>query len=251
MVNRFWAVLLMACASQVVPAAMAADVQIVFGESLAPFADEKTGRGVEIDIVREALKAVGHTMHPRYVPQARVPLTLAQGQVDGAATLTPESGVSAAYSDVYIHYRDIVVTPQARLTAPQDVAQLAGLRVVGFQNAAQYLGPAFAAMAKSNPRYSEESNQLSQVRMLFAGQADAIVIEQRIFAYQQARLVGSKFRERPVPVNISEPFAAIPYRVAFRATTLRDEFNVGLQRIRINGVLAAIEARYSAPGMQP
>jgi polar amino acid transport system substrate-binding protein len=250
-VNRFWAILVTAFASQVVVPAMAADVQIVFGESLAPFADEKTGRGVEIDIVREALKAVGHSLRPRYVPQARVPLTLARGQVDGAATLTPESGVSAAYSDAYIRYRDIVVTHQARLTAPQDVAQLAGLRVVGFQNAAKYLGPAFAAMAKSNPRYSEEPSQLSQVRMLFAGQVDAIVIEHRIFAYQQAQLLASKFKERPVPVSISEPFEDIPYQVAFRTETLRDEFNLGLQRIRKSGVLADIEARYAMPGVHP
>jgi hypothetical protein len=38
-VNRFWAILVTAFASQVVVPAMAADVQIVFGESLAPFAD--------------------------------------------------------------------------------------------------------------------------------------------------------------------------------------------------------------------
>lgn len=249
MVNRFGGVLLALCCIQWMPVASAAEVQIVFGDSLAPFSDPKTGRGVEIDIIREALKAAGHTLKPRFVPQARVPLTLSQGQVDGAATLTPDSGVPAAYSDVYIHYRDIVVTPQDRLTAPHDVAQLAGLRVVGFQNAAQYLGPAFAAMAKSNPRYVEQANQLSQVRMLFAGHADAIVIEHRIFAYQQARLVQSEFRERPFAVSTSEPFADIPYQVAFRDAAMRDDFNAGLQRIRKSGVLATIEANYGLPGV--
>ena len=226
-------------------AARAAEVHIVFGASLAPFADDKTGRGIEIDIIRAALQAAGHGMRLSFVPQARVPLSLQAGQCDGAATITPDSGVPAAYSEVYIHYQDYLIAPKGRFERAPTMAELGRLRIVGFQKASSYLGPAFAEMARSNPRYREMADQLSQVRMLFSGQADAIVAERRIFDHQLAQLRAStRFRETPVEVDFFPLFERIPYRVGFRSAALRDEFNTGLARIRGDGTLARIEASY-------
>lgn len=227
--------------------AQAADVRLAFGQSLAPFADERTGRGIEIEILRAALQAAGHTLVPGFLPQARVPLALKDGSFDGAATLTADSGVQAAYSDVYIHYQDVVVAAKGRLRPPVTLASLAGLRVVGFQNAARYLGPEFAAFARGNPRYVEQANQLTQVRMLFGGQADALVVEERIFAWQLGQLRQSRYSEKPVPVDSVALFERIPYRVAFREPALRDAFNAGLAQARALGVLARIEAAYQLP----
>lgn len=227
--------------------ARAADVRLAFGQSLAPFADERTGQGIEIEILRAALRAAGHRLVPVFLPQARVPLALQDAQLDGAATLTADSGVQAAYSDVYIHYDDVVITHRGRLQPPVTLASLAGLRVVGFQNAARYLGPDFAAMVRDNPRYVEQANQLTQVRMLFGGQADALVIEARIYAWQVAQLRQSRFREMPVPVDSFALFERIPYRVAFRDPALRDAFNAGLSQARAQGEVARIEAAYQLP----
>lgn len=229
-------------------AVQAAEVRIAFGQSLAPFADEETGRGVEIDIIRAALQAAGHRLVPGFMPQARVPLALADRQFDGAATLTSDSGVVAAYSGVYIEYLDIVVARQGALVAPLRLPDLAPLRVVGFQNASKYLGPAFAAMVAANPHYTEQANQLSQLRMLFGGQADAIVVEQRIYAHQLKKLQASRFTERPFAVDLFRPFASIPYRVAFRDAALRDQFDAGLARLRKDGSLARLEAAYLPTG---
>ncbi len=227
--------------------AQAAEVRLAFGQSLAPYADEQTGQGIEIDILRAALQAAGHSLVVGFLPQSRVPLALADRSFDGAATLTPDSGVQAAYSAVYIHYHDVVVSTKGRLPAPVTLASLTGLRVVGFQNAARYLGPDFASFARGNPRYTEQASQLAQVRMLFGGQADALVIEERIFAWQLAQLRQSRFSEQPVPVDSVALFAPIPYRVAFRDPALRDSFNAGLAKISAQGLLARIEAAYRLP----
>ncbi|QPF72406.1 amino acid ABC transporter substrate-binding protein [Roseateles sp. DAIF2] len=225
--------------------ARAAEVHIVFGQSLAPFADEKTGRGIEIDIIRAALQAAGHGLRISFVPQARVPVALQSGQCDGAATITPDSGVAAAYSEVYIHYQDYLIAPKGRFAQAPSIAELGRLRLVAFQKAAEYLGPAFAQMARANPRYKEEADQLSQLRMLFAGQAEAIVAERHIFEHQLGQLrSSSRFREQPFEVEFFALFDKIPYRVGFRNPALRDDFNSGLARIRAEGVLARIEAAY-------
>lgn len=238
--RRWWIVLLLLVCAH----AQSADVRIAFGQSLAPYADEKTGKGLEIDIIRAALKVVGHTLSPVFLPQARVPLAMRDAQFDGAATLTPDSGVAGAYSEVYVHYLDMVIAPKGQLPSPLRMADLQGLRVVGFQNASLYLGAEFAAMAKANRRYSEQANQLSQARMLFGHQADAIVCDPRIFEYHTEQLRQSAFTEQPFAVDIFAVFDEIPYRIVFREPALRDAFNTGLAQIRQSGNLAQIEARY-------
>jgi len=230
--------------------ALAAEVHIVFGQSLAPFADERSGKGLEIDIIRAALQAGGgHSLRISFVPQARVPLALQAGQCDGAATITPDSGVAAAYSDVYIHYQDFLIAPKGLFAQPPVLADLAGLRIVAFQRATQYLGPAFAAMARANPRYKEQADQLSQLRMLFGGQTDVIIAERHIYEHQLQRLRASSFREQPFEVEMFALFDKIPYRVGFRDPALRDDFNKGLALLRAQGLLARIEAAY-APRIQ-
>lgn len=238
--RRCWIlVLLLVCAN-----VQSADLRIAFGKSLAPYADEKTGKGLEIDIIRAVFKVAGHTLVPVFLPQARVPLAMRDAQFAGAATLTPESGVVGAYSEAYVHYLDMVIAPKGQLSQPLRVADLQGLRVVGFQNASLYLGAEYAAMAKANRRYSEQANQLSQARMLFGHQADAIVCDPRIFEYHTEQLRHSGFSEQPFAVDVFAIFDEIPYRMVFRDAALRDAFNAGLAAIRRSGSLAQIEARY-------
>jgi len=228
----------------VAPPTAAASLNIAFGQSLAPFADEQTGRGIEIDILRAALRAVGHEAHIQFVPLARVPVMLEAGQVDAAATLTPDFGKRTAYSDVYIRYRNVVIAPKGRFPAPFRLEDLRRSRIVAFRNAKIYLGPKFAAIAEASPGYYEESDQLSQTRLLFAGHADAIVTERLIYAYQVKALLTSHFPERPIPVDVFDVFPESPYRVGFRDPKYRDDFNRGLAVIRNDGSLAKIEAAY-------
>ena len=224
---------------------------MVFGQSLAPFANERDGRGIEIDIIRAALAVAGHQLKPSFLPQARLPVAWLAREFDAAATLTPDSGVVAAYSEVYIDYEDVVVAKRGRFRPTLTVADLTGLRVVGFQNAARYLGSDFAAMVSANRHYREQADQLSQLRMLFGGQADVIVVERHIFEHQLGQLMESRFKERAFAVDMFYLFDKIPYRVAFRDAALRDDFNQGLTSIKKSGELARITARYIPYGINP
>ena len=61
-------ILLTVCGS-----ALADDITMTFGDSTPPYAFADTQRGLEVDIVREALAFRGHTLKPVFVPAARVP----------------------------------------------------------------------------------------------------------------------------------------------------------------------------------
>ena len=178
------------------------------------------------------------------MPSARKMIALRGGDVEAAATLSPQDGPEACYSEVYIHYQDYVIAPKGRYPKGLRLAELAELRVVAYQLASHHLGPEFAATVKSNPRYIEQADQLSQLRMLFGGQTDVIVAERHIFEHQLKRLQDSRFKERPFAVDFLPLFKAVPYRVAFRDQALCEQFNAGLARIRREGVLERITAAY-------
>lgn len=224
--------------------AQAAEVRVAFGHSVAPFADAQDGTGVEVDIIRAALQAVGHTVRPVFMPSARKMLALRNGEVEAAATLSPQDGPDACFSDVYIHYQDFAITPKGRNPKGLRLTDLAELRVVAYQLATHHLGPEYAATVKINPRYMEQADQLSQLRMLFGGQADVIVAERHIFEHQLKRLAESRFKERPFPVDFMPLFKPVAYRVAFKDLALCEQFNAGLSRIRREGVLERISAAY-------
>lgn len=222
----------------------AAEVRVAFSHSVAPFADAQDGTGVEVDILRAALQAVGYTVKPVFMPSARKMIALRSGDVEAAATLSPQDGPEACFSDVYIHYQDFVIAQKGRYPKGLRLADLGELRVVAYQLASHHLGPEYAAVVKANPRYVEQADQLSQLRMLFGGQTDVIVAERHIFEHQLRRLQDSRFKERPFAVDYLPMFKPVPYRVAFLDPALCEQFNAGLARIRREGVLERITAAY-------
>lgn len=226
------------------PPARGTELRVGFGYSVAPFADAQDGTGVEIDIIRAALQAVGHTIRPVFMPTARKMIALRHGDVEAAATLSPQDVPEACYSEVYIHYQDFVIAPKGRYPKGLRLADLGELRVVAYQLASHHLGAEFAAVVKGNPRYVEQADQLSQLRMLFSGQTDVIVAERHIFEHQLKRLMESRFKERPFAVDYLPLFKPVAYRVAFLDPALCEQFNAGLARIRREGVLERITSAY-------
>ncbi len=66
--------------------ANARDVRIGVGLVLPPYVIQETDSGLEVDIIRQALAEVGHRAVFVYLPNPRLSLALATGDVDGVAT---------------------------------------------------------------------------------------------------------------------------------------------------------------------
>jgi polar amino acid transport system substrate-binding protein len=206
-------------------------VRVAFGTSLAPYVMEQPPGGIELDIIRLALHKVGLILEPRFYPQARVPVVLAAGDVDAAATITPETGVRAAYSEPYIAYEDVAVTLRDRHLPIRRLEDLSGLRVMAFINATHYLGNAFRQATRRAARYQETGKQIDQNRLLYAGDVDVVIADRHIFAYLDKQLAESKFPQHPKPVDIHPILTRINYQLGFHDPALRDRFNQGLAKI--------------------
>lgn len=218
-------------------------VVVAFGESLEPYVIPQRESGIEVEIVREALRLQGLTLVPMFFSQKRLPRMLGNNQIDAIATITPDSGVKAAYSDVYITYEDMAITLRSRELPLKNIADLGKYSIAAFPLASQYLGPDFARMAAANPRYGETGNQVDQNRLLYRNAVDVVVADQRIFRYMDQR-VGNDFHEDAKDVSYHDLFTHLPYRLAFRSATLRDRFNKGLAASQANGSYQQILNRF-------
>ena len=85
-------------------------------------------------------------------------------------------------------------------------------------------------MAKANPRYGEIADQSNQVKLLFLGRADAIVMDINIFKYFRRNIKDS---DVGADVVISQIFPPTAYKVAFVDKDVRDRFNAGLEDSRL------------------
>ena len=225
--------------------ALADEVSVVIGFSLPPYVIADENRGMEYDIVREALALEGHAMVPQYVPLGRVVKVMEAGRADAALTQRVETGLAANFSDVYIVYRNYAITLASRDLKIDRVEDLAGKSILAFQNATIYLGPAFKTVVAGNPTYREEAKQISQPILLFLGRIDVVVADRNIFSwFAHAPEVAGKV-DTTQAVRYHPLFPPTEYRMAFRDAVLRDSFNRGLASLRESGEYARIVARYS------
>lgn len=222
----------------------AREVRVAFATSVEPFVFVRKNSGIEIEIIRTALQRMGHELVPVYVPTARLGHEFERKRVDAAATSLPEQGGSGYYSEPYINYENVVVTLASRKLKLNQLSDLAGLKVVAFQRASQYLGDEYNRVVHQRPGYQEIADHLGQNRLLYRRAADAIVIERHIFEYQDRLLAAGKFSEKPLQVEVHKLFAPIGYRMRFQDQALRDAFDLELAAITQLGIPEAIARKY-------
>ena len=225
--------------------ALADEVSVVIGFSLPPYVIADENRGMEYDIVREALALEGHAMVPQYVPLGRVVKVMEAGRADAALTQRVETGLAANFSDVYIVYRNYAITLASRDITIDRLGDLAGKSILAFQNATIYLGPAFKAAVAGNPAYREEAKQVVQPTLLFLGRIDVVIADRNIFSWFAHHSDVAGKVDVTQAVRYHPLFPPTEYRVAFRDPALRDSFNRGLASLRSSGEYARIVARYS------
>ncbi len=213
-----------------VSVSQATQVTLVAGLSLPPYIIYETGNGMEHDIVKEALSAKGYSLELKYVPFARV--IVDYKKYDGAVTVNESTGVKGYFSDVVITYQNYAITLKDQNIVIDCLDDLAGKRVVAFQNATKYLGPEYKKTMESLSDYIEHDQQVVQVKMLYAGRTDVVVSDINIFKYYRKKVAGVSTRRLPA---FHEIFPPTPYKVIFNDPHIRDAFNRGLSELKACG----------------
>lgn len=239
----FLAVVLACCMPQM---AWSANVSMAFGDRIPPFCFPETNSGIELEVIGEALAVRGHVLKPVYFPIARVPQEFKAGIVDAAMTDGGQDLTSygAFYGDSAVVYDNVFITLAERKLNIRQPADLAGLTVISFSGAEKRYPQWLDAVVKAG-HFAAQNNQALQVKTLEMGRYDVVLSDRTIFKYftqQQAQVQGHPLK--PTVVHAFTTVNPQDYRPLFRDRQVRDDFNVGLKKLKASGRFQAIYDKY-------
>ena len=232
--------------------ALAKDLQIVIGDELPPYVFKQMNAGIEVDIIKEALKVRGHRVSFQFVHYLHLQTRLNTRELDGIAQNTifdigKEANIRLYESDTTIKYHNFAITFLDQINKIDSINDLVNKKILAFQNASRYLGPVYAEMADNNEGYREYPQQSFQVKQLYAGKIDVVISEKRIFNYwrSQAESKGSlESKDIKKKLKFHNIFEASPRNVKFLDSSIRDDFNYGLKYIKASGLYQGIINKY-------
>lgn len=214
--------------------------QILVGCSLSipPYVIRQNDRGITLDLLRRSLANAGLEMRMRYDSNAANLEAFRRGELDALCITNAESTPTAYFSArPLMSFRNFAVTLEASDISLSGVADLSRYRVQGFSLASRLLPAEYAEAVAQSPDYREQADQMQQVRALFNGETDVIVMEQTIFRYFLSQLRRSE-PDNPsyhAPHRYTELFPVTHYHAAFRSDSLRDRFDQGFLQLQQSG----------------
>jgi len=224
----------------------AKDVLMAFGQDIPPYIFTKHDKGIEIDIISAALAHKGHTLKPLYFPLGRIPIAFRNKLVDAAMgdmgiNLKSDGGF---YAEPAVIYDNVFITLKSRNISIKKPKDLDFLQVVSFQGAEKRYPNWLKKVAEEN-RFFGISDQLSQVKLLHLERYDVVLSDRYIFKYFVKQMMLMNVLEVG-EVDEHKFTTADPddYRPVFRDKKIRDDFNLGLKKLKESGEFQKIYDKY-------
>ncbi len=231
--------------------AHAKEVKLLFSFALPPYVipatDAQAASGFELEIIKAALAAKGHTLQPVFVAMGAIPQMMKANQADGAQRGSPdlkeEDGFFYA-EEPSVTYQDVAISLQKNNLTIQSVADIKGKVVVGFQGAAHFLGPEFTQAVKGSKTYAETSDEKRRIKQLYANGVQVYVGDINVFKYYKQAV---KDLDTNQPIHIHKVFVPSVQQInnpVFRDKQIRDDFNAGLKQVKASGQYKQIIKKY-------
>ncbi len=183
--------------------------------------------GIDVDITREILEQMGHTVKINYAPLSRNMIQVANQQADlFLPTFFQHDTDKLFISSPIINYRPTIFSLISSDFDFNSIADLAGKNLVTFQGASGYFGDEFIKVSKLNG-YSELHDMSKFPEMLIKARCEVVVLDYYIFYYYLQKYLQQNPDESGVIKEIEE-FILIPTvkaHVGFNNKILRDMFN--------------------------
>jgi len=225
--------------------AFSKELVIAFSYDIPPFVIDKGTKGMEIDIVKEALKHKGHTFKIIQCSYKRLQIAVLKMGMDGAAGVRKmEDGTF--YSNNFIVFKNFAITKKKAGVTINKISDLKDKNIYAWQNAYKDLGEDFKALfspdvtAPYRKKYKEIPDQRNQVKSFWNGRGDrVIIIDEAIFKWFTKQLSTEiDTREELVFHKIFQ--SNTKFQVNFKELKFRDDFNEGLKYIQEKGIYQTI-----------
>lgn len=201
--------------------------------------------GVEVDIIKESLHAMGYEVEFASYPYGRLPVSFRDKKIDATiVTMKNFDDLNVFYSDIVLReYQTVAVHLDSNNFSITKIKDLRNKSIRAHQRARLFYGEDFERISRTT-QYQETAWQESQVKMLFTGRVDVIVLAHEIFIYFKDKLPQKiTNKEYTVSKVFGEKFG---FHNVFWNKVVRDDFNQGLAIIKQNKVFDKILTRYLA-----
>ncbi len=225
------------------------EIAIAISTHKPPYVFGEEKRGLEIDIIREALAYKGHQLRVENFSRQALRTAVQLDRVDGGAPLLPVND-QLFYSAPFITYKNRVITKTNDHIVIDSLAALKNHHVVAWQNAHQMLGDDFYDFYNKNLQgstdYLEYDDQFTQNKMFWSGRANVILIDERIFSWYRTALAKQFDTHQSVTYQNILPHST-SYHVAFKQARIRDDFNDGLKQLKLSKRYQMLYDQYIPP----
>lgn len=206
------------------------DVTMAFGASLPPYVIPQGAGGMEVDIIREALAESGHTLIPQFFPLKRALALFEHGETDAIHRRWGEVSRHHYVGDPSINYLAVIISLKSANLLVTKPGDLDGLSLAAFVGA-KSIYASWIQPTERFKRYLEVDDQELQVKMLHRKRVSAILLDINIYRYLLAQLKAkgvNGFEE----TNIFRFANEVAYSPVFRDAKIRDDYNVGISKVR-------------------
>jgi len=217
-------------------------VSFLAGLPKPPFIMTQNGKGLQLDIIRKALSTQNISATFFHAPLSRSVLNFQQTNIDAISIVLPDyTHPNMFVSKPYITYKNVAVSLIERELKIESLSDLEGLSVTAFQRAKKHLGEEYNFKVSRTSGYREVANQREQIDTLFTGQAEVIILDINIFMYFCRRHKEAMYQN---PFKIHKIFGEQSYSAGFKSKAQRDKFDLGIAKIKENGLYDKILATY-------
>ncbi|WP_337881319.1 transporter substrate-binding domain-containing protein [Rheinheimera sp.] len=158
------------------------ELAILVGVDKPPYIDIKSQSGFELELLKHVSQQTGRCARFLHVPNGRLLEQFNEGQADLVSLQrTVPDGLHATAP--YIRYENVLIIRKDAVRSVRRLSDLAGKRLMAFQNASQFLTDDYRRMLPLLASYQEVVEQQKLPSMLLKKRVDALVMDRNIFEY--------------------------------------------------------------------
>lgn len=218
----------------------AQQLQLLVGVEKPPYIKIETKSGYELELLTAVAKRMGFDSRFIHVPNGRLLPLFNAGQAD-MVSLQRTSPAGFFATQPYISYQNILIVRQDLQKDILSLDDLAGLRVMAFQNARQFLPPDYAMAISKASSYLEVVDQGQLPALLLKNRVDALVMDRNIFWHYCRQTAPDDSS-----LKILSFFHPNHYHMLARTPEVAERFNKALMELKQSELFGQLQLKHFA-----
>ncbi|WDE05453.1 transporter substrate-binding domain-containing protein [Thalassomonas viridans] len=214
--------------------------------NFAPFFIEKNNSGLFVEIIKSVFARLPqYRIKLKYMSNHRILEELKMGRLDGAANiLTPQQLNHGYLSHPVFLYSDVAISLKQNKLSVNSLEDLSKYSIATFQGADKFFGEPFNSITKEHFSYQEYPQVDTTIQLLINNRVELIIIDIHMVPYYLDTYFHGKFSQDILKYHYLFPIPTAYTYMGFLDRRIRNDFNLGLAKIKKNGEYQAIYKKY-------